>query len=145
MNRPITPELQQLFRSAPFVADLGMALDRLADGECDTSLLIAPRHLQQFGSVHAGVLATMADHTAGAAASTLLLPGHRAMTLEFKINLLRPACGERLVCTARALKPGRQFVVLESEVWCEHGEQRPLIAKAMVTVAVLAPPPPSPK
>jgi len=47
---------------------LSLCLDSVADGECHSSLKIDQRHFQQDGFVHAGVQATMADHTAGAAA-----------------------------------------------------------------------------
>lgn len=137
MSHAITPELQQLFRSAPFIADLGIELEALGSGSCMTALALQPRHLQQHGVVHAGVLATLADHTAGAAASSLMTPGRSAMTVEFKINFLRAARGERLVCRSQVLKPGSQFAVAESEVYCRAGGEERLVAKAMITLAVV--------
>jgi len=87
--------------------------------------------------VHAGVLATVADHTAGAAGSTLLAADEYVLTAEFKINLLRAARGERLVCRAQVLKPGRILTVVESEVFSVTDEAPTLVAKASVTLAVL--------
>ena len=55
--------LREIFRAAPFVADLGMELVSVGAGECVTVLDVAQRHLQQNGFIHAGVQATMADHT----------------------------------------------------------------------------------
>jgi uncharacterized protein (TIGR00369 family) len=137
-REPISDEVRRIFEQAPFIADLGVVLERVAPGECETSLRLEPRHLQQDGFAHAGVQATLADHTAGAAAATLVGPNEYVLTVEFKINLLRPAHGERLRCHATVLKPGSRIDVVESEVWTEDGGDSKLVAKAMVTLAVLA-------
>ena len=138
MSMPDLATLKQMFRRVPFVADLGMELESLGEGECVTVLRVEPRHLQQNGVVHAGVQATLADHTAGAAASTLAPPGAAVMTAEFKISLLRAARGDLLRCRARVLKPGRQIVFVESEVWCTAAAQEQLVSKASATMSVLA-------
>jgi uncharacterized protein (TIGR00369 family) len=138
LHEPISDEVRRIFEQAPFIAELGVVLDRIAPGECETSLRLERRHLQQDGLAHAGVQATLADHTAGAAAATLVGPNEFVLTVEFKINLLRPAHGERLRCRARVLKPGSRIDVVESELWAEDGGDSKLVAKAMVTLAVLA-------
>ena len=137
-REPISDEVRRIFDQAPFIADLGVVLERVAPGECETSLRLEQRHLQQDGFAHAGVQATLADHTAGAAAATLVGPNEFVLTVEFKINLLRPAHGERLRCRARVLKPGSRIDVVESELWTEDGGDSKLVAKAMVTLVVLA-------
>jgi uncharacterized protein (TIGR00369 family) len=102
-------------------------------------LLLQPRHLQQDGYVHAGVQATMADHTAGAAAATLLEGGQMVLTAEFKINLLRPAEGDRLICRSTVLKQGKQLTVVESEIFSVKLETECLVSKATATIAVVTP------
>jgi uncharacterized protein (TIGR00369 family) len=134
----ISDEVRRIFDQAPFIADLGVVLERIAPGECETSLRLEQRHLQQDGYAHAGVMATLADHTAGAAAATLVGTNEYVLSVEFKINLLRPAHGERLRCHATVLKPGSRIDVVESEVWTEDDGDSKLVAKAMVTLAVLA-------
>jgi len=133
-------EVDRIFNSAPFVAKLGIRLVKLDSGACDTALDVEEWHLQQDGFVHAGVQATLADHTAGAAAATLLDPGLIVLTLEFKINLLRPARGHRLGCQARVLKPGSRIIVVESEVFCENHDTRRLVSKATASMAVIETP-----
>jgi uncharacterized protein (TIGR00369 family) len=139
MTNTPSPEALRVFHQAPFIKLLGLRLDAAADGECTTSLVIAEDHLQHDGFVHAGVQATVADHTAGTAASTLLRPGQIVLTAEFKINLLRPARGDVLVCTAKVLKAGATLTVAESEVCCGSGGNNVLTAKAMITLAVVTP------
>ena len=51
MSVPDLATLQKMFRQAPFVADIGMELESLGDGECVTVLRVEPRHLQQNGVV----------------------------------------------------------------------------------------------
>jgi uncharacterized protein (TIGR00369 family) len=85
--------------------------------------------------VHAGVQATVADHTAGGAAGTVARPGDLVLSVEFKINLLRPAVGDRLRCRATVLRQGKTITVAESEVFAASDGQEKLVAKATVTLA----------
>ena len=130
-------ELERIFNAAPFVANLGIRLVSLGSGTCEAELVVEPRHLQQDGYVHAGVQATMADHTAGGAAATLIEPDHMILTAEFKINLLRAAKGERLTCRSKILKPGSRLIVVESEVLCENQGTSKLVSKTTATIAVV--------
>ena len=130
-------ELERIFEAAPFVANLGIRLVTIAQGTCETELDIEPRHLQQNGFVHAGVQATMADHTAGGAAATLIEPNRIVLTVEFKINLLRAAKGERLRCQSKVLKAGSRLTIAESEVLCESAGRSMLVSKTITSLAVV--------
>ncbi len=130
-------ELERIFNAAPFVANLGIRLASLGSGTCETELDVEPRHLQQDGYVHAGVQATMADHTAGGAAATMIEPDHIVLTVEFKINLLRAATGDRLMCRSKVLKPGSRLIVVESEVLCEDEGTSKLVSKTTASMAVV--------
>ncbi len=130
-------ELEQIFIAAPFVANLGIRLVSLGSGSCETELAVEPRHLQQDGFVHAGVQATMADHTAGGAAATIIEPDHIVLTVEFKINLLRAAKGGRLTCRSKVLKPGSRLIVVESEVQCENDGTSILVSKTTASIAAV--------
>jgi uncharacterized protein (TIGR00369 family) len=131
--------IEQGFRNAPFVAHLGIELEALGPGWCEARLDVQPWHMQQTGVVHAGVVATLADHCAGAAATTQLAPGEFVVTAEYKINLLRGARGERLHCRAEVLKPGQTLAVVEAQVFAERAGQRELVAKLNATMAVIRP------
>lgn len=128
--------LKRFFASAPFMAELGVEPTAVSQGRVTTELVLRPEHLQHTGVVHAGVLASLADHSMGAAAQTMAPDGHWILTAEFKVNLLRGAKGERLVCEAWVLKPGRQLTFTEAEVRAIAGEQRTLVVKASGTMAV---------
>ena len=140
--QPVHPdyhqEVERIMLAAPFIKALGLEAVEVEPGYCTTRLQVRHDHQQQDGYVHAGVQASMADHTAGAAGATLIPQGALVLTAEFKINLLRPAQGSELRCVGRVLKPGRTLIVAESEVYA--GEQASvLVAKATVTLAVVMP------
>jgi len=138
MTAPDLETYRAIFRRAAFIADIGLELEAVSDGHCTTTLVVAARHLQHSGQVHAGVLTTMADHTAGAAAQTLAPDGTFVVTAEMKISLLRPAQGERLVCRGRVLKSGKQIAFVEADVHCVAGGKEHLVAKVSATMAVVS-------
>ncbi|HZQ67453.1 MAG TPA: PaaI family thioesterase [Terriglobales bacterium] len=128
--------VREIFNRANFIRDLGIELVRVEDGICETILVPSERHLQQHGLIHAGVLATMADHTAGGAAGSILGGKGDVLSIEFKINFLRPAIADRLRCYARVLRGGKTIVVAESEIFAAKEGQEKLVSKATVTLAV---------
>lgn len=118
-----------------FPAYCGFEASRVAAGVFHSRLEIRPEHCQQDGFVHAGVLATMADHTAGYSGFTLVDENLRILTIEFKINFFKPALGQFINCRARVINPGRQVIVAESEVFSEDEKSHEkLVAKATVTL-----------
>lgn len=131
--------LRGFFAAAPFMVDLGVEPVAVSEGRVDTVLPLAHRHLQHTGQVHAGVMATMADHSMGAAAQTMAPDGHWVVTAELKTSVLRPGKGERLECEARVLKAGRRLSFTEAEVYAVSGAGRTLVMKASATMAVTRP------
>lgn len=124
---------------APFMRDLGVEALALSPGRVTTALTLQPRFLQHTGQAHAGVLATLADHSMGSAAQTQAPDDHWVVTAELKTSVLRPAKGERLVCEAWVLKPGRMLSFTEAEVFAEDAQgARTLVMKASATMAVTA-------
>lgn len=130
-------ELRAFFALSPFMQDLGVCPTGVGAGTVTTVLDIAPRHHQHTGQVHAGVMATLADHSMGAAAQTLAPAGFWAITAELKTSLLRPGKGERLVCEAVVIKAGRSLSFTEAEVYAESQGQRTLVMKASATMALV--------
>ncbi len=135
MSRRFDPgALQRVHDATPFVRHLGIELLDAGPGWCETRLVVRDEHRQQTGVVHAGVQATLADHTAGAAAGTLLEAGRTVVSVEFKINLLRAAGAPVLHCRAEVLKAGRRTIVAEASVLGVDGDAKRLVSKATVTL-----------
>ncbi|WP_372366509.1 PaaI family thioesterase [Candidatus Uabimicrobium sp. HlEnr_7] len=130
-------KIKELFSKANFISELGVQLKSISPGQCKTTLQVQPRHMQQNKFVHAGVQATMADHTAGAAAGSLIKADEIILTVEFKINFLRPALGESLRCQSDVLKAGKNIYVAESEVFSISKGEEKLTAKSMITLSVV--------
>ena len=127
--------VREIFYRANFIRDLEIRLDKVSKGVCETSLIVQERLLQQHGFIHGGVVATLADHTAGGAARSV--SGEKdVLTVEFKINYLRPAIGDRLRCTASVLRGGKTAIVAEALVYAGNGEKETLVAKLTETLFV---------
>ena len=144
MKQSFTPQnpdyesvAQDIFQQARFMTFLGAELLGCGPGWCESVLVLQAHHLQQHDFVHGGVIATLADHTAGASAATLIPVGKAVLTVEYKINLLRPGRGEKLRCRADVLKAGKTISVSESEVFAVDGNDERLVAKSAVTLAIV--------
>jgi uncharacterized protein (TIGR00369 family) len=136
MDELIRNQVRYIFDTANFVRELGMKLTLIEDEYCETMLVPGERHRQQHGLIHAGVMATMADHTSGCAARGAVGLDHDVVSVEFKINFLRPAVADRLRCRGRVLRAGKMLVICESEIFAEKDSEEKLVSKAMVTLAV---------
>jgi len=126
------------FAEAPFVQENGIRLDACVPGRVDSSVELTPHHFQHTGVPHAGLMATLADHTSGAAAISLTAPGELILTAEFKISLVRAVVAKTLHCRAEVVRPGAQICFVEASVEAETADgARKLVARASVTLAVL--------
>jgi len=123
--------------SRGFIHYCGMKAELIRKGYVQSRLEIGEEHRQQDGFIHAGVMATMSDHTAGYAAFTRVPEEYQILTVEFKINFLRPAYGEALVCRSRVLRGGNRILIAESEVSDRRGNEEALAAKALITLAAV--------
>jgi uncharacterized protein (TIGR00369 family) len=130
--------LEQAFAGAGFVRDNGMRLVDCGPGWCETEVLITPHHLQHTGVPHAGVIATLADHSAGAAAMSLAGADQVVLTAEFKLSLFRAQPTAWLKCRAEIIKAGARLSFAESSVYAAGADQPVLVAKASVTLALVA-------
>lgn len=129
--------LRRFFQLSPFMRDLGAEPTAVSPGRVTAVLPMQDRFRQHSGHAHAGVQTTLADHSMGSAAQTLVADGHWVLTADLKVSLLRPADGERLVCEAWVVKPGRTLSFTEAEVWAEREGDRTLVLKASATMAVV--------
>lgn len=126
-----------LFEDANFIKSIGIKPVRLKEGFLKTKLEIKQIHLQQHQFIHAAILAAIADHTAGAAGTTLINEDEEVLTIEFKINFLRPAQGKTLYCESKVIRAGKTVIVAESEVYSKEYGKEKIFAKAIVTLAVV--------
>ena len=117
---------------------MGAQLCLIAPGAVDIELAWAKELTQQHGFLHAGVVSAALDSACGYAAFTLMVPEAEVLTIEFKINLLAPAQGERFRMEGRVLKPGRTITVCEGRAYALHGGGEKLIATMGCTLMAIA-------
>jgi uncharacterized protein (TIGR00369 family) len=116
---------------------LGARLAHVAPGEVRIELPFRADLSQQHGFFHAGVTSTIADSAGGYAGFTLFPADASVLTVEFKINLLAPAKGDRLVATGKVIKPGRTLTVCNLEVDVFDGERATPCAYGLQTLICL--------
>lgn len=113
---------------------LGATLESISAGVVEIALRPHASISQQHGFVHAGAVTAIADSAAGYAALTLMPSGTGVLSTEFKINLLAPAVGDRIVARGRVVKAGRTLTVAQTEVFAETGGEEKLIALLTATM-----------
>ena len=116
---------------------MGAELLDIGPGYCAIALVPRPEVSQQHGYVHAGVVSAIVDSAGGYAGFTLFPEDSSVLTVEFKLNLLAPAAGDRLVAEGFVVKPGRTLAVTRGEVHAEHGGKRTLVAMMQQTLMVM--------
>src|SRR5574343_802430 len=93
---------------------------------------------QQHGFVHGGVVGMIADSAAGYAAMTLVPASASVLTVEYKMNLVAPADGEKLIARGKVVRPGRTLIVTQAEVFAIKGDKETLCALMQQTIMTVA-------
>ena len=92
---------------------------------------------QQHGFVHGGVVGMIADSAAGYAAMTVVPASASVLTVEYKMNLLAPADGEKLIARGQVIRPGRTLIVTKAEVYAVKDGRETLCALMQQTIMVM--------
>jgi uncharacterized protein (TIGR00369 family) len=122
------------FGKQSFLEMLGGEITHIAPGEVDITLTARDGLQQQHGFFHAGVTTTIADSAAGYAAFSLFGVGDGVLTSEFKINLLNPAQGSKLVAKGRVLKPGKMLTICRGDVYAYQDDSEIHVATGLFTM-----------
>ena len=117
---------------------IGAVLTRIEPGSVEIALPHRADLTQQHGFVHAGVVATILDSACGYAAFSLMPADVAVLTVEYKINLLRPAQGDRMVARARVVRPGRTLTVCTGDVFAQAGGAEKVVATMLATVMAVS-------
>jgi uncharacterized protein (TIGR00369 family) len=122
------------FKSQGLMATLGAQLVSVADGEVQIALPFSGQLSQQHGYLHAGAITSIVDSACGYAALTKAPPECEVVTAEFKINLLRPAVGERFLAIGRVQNAGKLLTVCTGEVRAYSGNVAKVVAIMQATI-----------
>jgi len=127
-NASFVEEVRKSFAAQSVMQLIGAELTLIEPGVVELSLPYRKDLTQQDGFLHAGIITTIADSAAGYAAFSLMPAGSGVLSVEFKVNLLRPAQGERFLARAEVIKPGKTLTVVRADVFGIQGMERSLVA-----------------
>jgi uncharacterized protein (TIGR00369 family) len=130
----IRSRVEASFNAQGLMATLGARLVHVDDGEVHIVLPNDARLTQQHGYAHAGAIASVVDSACGYAALTRAPEGHEVVTVEFKVNFVRPAVGERFLAIGTVRTSGRLVSVCTGEVRAETGAQSTVVAIMQATI-----------
>jgi uncharacterized protein (TIGR00369 family) len=119
------------------MALIGATMMRVEPGRCEIELPVREELTQQHRFVHGGVVGMIADSAGGYAAFTLMPADASVLTVEYKINMLAPAKGERLIARGEVLKPGRTLSIVRADVWAVEAGRETLVAATQQTLMVM--------
>jgi uncharacterized protein (TIGR00369 family) len=138
LNPDFARDIRANFAKQRIMALIGAELARVEPGACEIALPFRDDLAQQHGFLHAGIITTIADSACGYAALSLMPAGADVLSVEFKLNLLRPAAGVSFLARAEVLKPGRTLTVTRADVFAiaqPHARaSRTLIAAMQATM-----------
>jgi len=137
-DRDFETRVRNSFKRQAFMAFLGAELVCVKPGIVEIILDHRQELCQQHGFFHGGVVATLADNAGGYASFSLVGAEDSILTVEFKINLIAPARGNRLRAVGRVVKSGRTLSVCEMEVFAGTGAEQVKCATGLGTFMLLA-------
>ena len=142
MHKPRNPtfadEINQSFAKQTIMGLIGAELMRVEPGIVEISLPYRADLAQQHGYLHAGIVTTIADSACGYAAYSLMPPNSEVLSVEFKVNLLRPAKGETFTAAAEVVKSGKTLTVVRADVFGIEQGRRALVATMLGTMICLS-------
>jgi uncharacterized protein (TIGR00369 family) len=137
-NPSFADDIKQSFAKQTMMNLIGAELTRVEPGIVEISLPYRADMTQQHGYLHAGIVTTIADTASGYAAYSLMPPGAEVLSVEFKVNLLRPAQGEMFRALAEVVKSGRTLTVVRADVFgINRDGERELVATMLATMMCL--------
>jgi uncharacterized protein (TIGR00369 family) len=131
------------FAKAGFLRTIGARLTENSPGRCTIEADHDPGLTQHHGLFHAGVLTTLADNAAGLAALSLMPPGAEVLSVEFKVNFLRPGAGVAAIARAEVLKPGRILTACRADIHMRQADGSEVLAATMLATMIAAAPGPT--
>jgi uncharacterized protein (TIGR00369 family) len=135
---PVDPDFEQRIRTSfarqELINTLNGKIAFISPGELHIEAPFDERFTQQDGFLHAGIVTTLMDSACGYAAYTLMPADSRVLSVEFKVNFLNPARGERFRAEGRVAKSGRTISVCEGKLFALQNGQGKLVAMMQATM-----------
>ena len=133
--------IRESFARQKAMALIGATLERVEPGEVDIALPYRDELTQQKGFVHGGIIGMIADTACGYSAFSLMPAGGSLVTVEYKMNILKPGRGA-LLAQGKVIRPGRTLTVARAEVYADDGSH---VATLLQTLMALPDTPDTPE
>ena len=125
------------FRLQQAMSLIGAEMALVEPGYVEIHLPHKAEITQQHGFIHGGVVGMIADSAAGYAAMTTVPANASVLTVEFKMNLMAPADGEKLIARGEVVRAGRTLIVTQAEVFAVKDGKETLCALMQQTIMVM--------
>lgn len=136
-DKNFVEKVRESFAAQSVMKVIGAEITKIKAGAVEIELLYRNDLTQQNGFIHAGIITTIADSACGYAAFSLMPKEAEVLSVEFKVNLLSPAIGEKFVAEGRVLRAGKTLTVVQSDVFAFSENQRKQIAVMLATIMCL--------
>ena len=137
-NPDFAARVRDSFDRQPMMHHIGARITVVEPGYCEIELPYDKALTQQHGYFHGGVMATIADNAAGYAAFSLMGAEDSPLTVEYKLNILRPGIGDRLIAKGRVIKPGKTLTVVNADVYGVKDGEEIMCVTSIQTLMALA-------
>lgn len=132
--------VRRSFARQNLMKTIGAEMTRVAPGEVEIELPFRSDLTQQHGYLHAGIVTSIMDSACGYAAMTLLPESAEVLSVEYKINLLSPARGERIIARGRVRRAGRKLSVCAGDAFAIIEGKEKTIATMLATMIAISEP-----
>jgi uncharacterized protein (TIGR00369 family) len=129
--------VHQSFGQQQFMQTLGASLRSVKSGAVEIELPFRNDLTQQNGFLHAGAIASVLDSACGYAALSVAPEGAGVLSVEFKVNLLSPALGERFVARAQVKRAGKRITVCTADASAVSAGEEKLVATMLATIITI--------
>ncbi len=133
-NPEYAAAVRDTFDKQGFLRAVGAEIVNVSPGSVRVAVPLGQHLLQHHGFLHGGVVAALVDTACGCSALSLMPPESSVLTVEYKVNFLAPAGGDRLLAHGRVVKAGRRLTVCSGEAFAEGGGERRLVAVLLATM-----------
>lgn len=127
-------KVAESFQRQEVMKTLNVSILDIRPGEIEIEFPYQKSLTQQHGFIHAGIVSTVLDSACGYAAFTLMPEDAAVLTIEFKINLLSPAQGDRFRAVGKVKKAGKNITVTEGELFAITKDGEKLVASMVGTI-----------
>ena len=138
---PRDPEFEAKVRSSfanqTAMQTLGAVMGRVEPGQVEIEMPFQAGLTQQHGFIHGGIVTSILDSACWYAAFSLSAPDSAVLTVEYKVNFMAPAKGERLVSRGQVLRPGASITVCKGDVVAYDGGEEKLVTTMLMTMMIL--------